>query len=186
MQKIISLFKRDYEGNRQVIDEVVPGAEWVQAGEGVSTVKMDGTCCLVREGKLYKRHTVKRGKVPPLRFIPATEVDPITGKRQGWLPVGSGPEDLWHNEALRNAGPVPRDGTYELVGPKVQGNPDTFIVHQLIEHGNQPCYAPRTFNELKVWFVDVGWDIEGVVWHHPDGRMVKIKGIDFGIKRGKA
>ena len=28
--------------------------------------------------------------------------------------------------------------------------------------------------------------IEGVVWHHPDGRMVKIKGKDFGIKRKPA
>lgn len=26
-------------------------------------------------------------------------------------------------------------------------------------------------------------DIEGIVWHHPDGRMVKIKGKDFGLKR---
>ena len=26
-------------------------------------------------------------------------------------------------------------------------------------------------------------DIEGIVWHHPDGRMVKIKGKDFGFRR---
>jgi hypothetical protein len=25
-------------------------------------------------------------------------------------------------------------------------------------------------------------DIEGIVWHHPDGRMVKIKKKDFGYK----
>jgi len=25
--------------------------------------------------------------------------------------------------------------------------------------------------------------MEGIVWHHPDGRMVKIKGVDFGINR---
>ena len=35
MQKIISLFQRNYDGDRQVRDEVVPGAEWVLAGEGV-------------------------------------------------------------------------------------------------------------------------------------------------------
>ena len=28
-------------------------------------------------------------------------------------------------------------------------------------------------------------DMEGVVWHHPDGRMAKIKARDFGIKRAK-
>jgi hypothetical protein len=26
-------------------------------------------------------------------------------------------------------------------------------------------------------------DIKGIVWHHPDGRMAKIKGKDFGINR---
>jgi len=30
MKKIISLFKRDYDSDRTVIDEVTPGAEWVQ------------------------------------------------------------------------------------------------------------------------------------------------------------
>jgi len=31
MRKIISLFQRNYEGDRLVRDECVPGAEWVQA-----------------------------------------------------------------------------------------------------------------------------------------------------------
>lgn len=31
MKKVISLFKRDYEGTRQVYDEIVAGAEWVVA-----------------------------------------------------------------------------------------------------------------------------------------------------------
>lgn len=29
------------------------------------------------------------------------------------------------------------------------------------------------------------WNVEGVVWHHPDGRMVKIKTRDFGLTRGR-
>lgn len=44
MRKVISLFKRDYEGTRLVFDEVVEGAEWVVAGEGIATRKWDGTC----------------------------------------------------------------------------------------------------------------------------------------------
>lgn len=39
MKKIISLFVRNYDGDRLVRDEIVPGAEWVVAGEGVATVK---------------------------------------------------------------------------------------------------------------------------------------------------
>jgi hypothetical protein len=37
VKKIISLFQRNYETDRRVRDEVVPGAEWVLAGEGVAT-----------------------------------------------------------------------------------------------------------------------------------------------------
>jgi hypothetical protein len=43
MRKIITLFQRNYESDRLVRDEVVPGAEWVLAGEGVATRKFDGT-----------------------------------------------------------------------------------------------------------------------------------------------
>ncbi len=37
MKKIKSLFKRNYEGNRQVYDCVVEGSEWVVNGEGSAT-----------------------------------------------------------------------------------------------------------------------------------------------------
>ena len=36
-------------------------------------------------------------------------------------------------------------------------------------------------NGLKKFF-EVNKFLEGVVWHHPDGRMVKIKRKDFGYK----
>src|SRR6185295_8258949 len=102
MRKIISLFQRNYDGDRLVRDEVVPGAEWVLAGEGIATRKWDGTCCLYKLHELFKRYEVKPGQTPPPGFVPANEVDEITGKQQGWLVVGSGPEDRWHREALEN------------------------------------------------------------------------------------
>lgn len=40
---------------------------------------------------------------------------------------------------------------------------------------------PRRFDLLREWFR--GKNIEGIVWHHPDGRMVKIKKKDFGLGR---
>lgn len=73
------------------------------------------------------------------------------------------------------------DGIYELCGPKVQGNAEKFERHVLIPHGREVLDAPRTYDELKAWLADK--DIEGIVWHHPDGRMVKIKKRDFGLKR---
>ena len=178
MKKIISLYQRNYDGDRLVRDEIVPGAEWVVNGEGVATRKWDGTCCLIRDGKLYRRYEVKKGKTPPANFEPANEVDPNTGKQQGWVPVSDDPSDQYHREAFNGQ----LDGTYELVGPKVQGNPDGFENHTLIPHGKEIIEAPRSFDALKEWLSTQ--DIEGVVWHHPDGRMVKIKAKDFGIRHG--
>lgn len=177
MKKIISLFERNYEGDRRVRDEIVPGAEWVPAGEGFATRKYDGTCCMVRDGKLWKRYEVKKGKTPPLNFEAVTEPDPNTGKQQGWVPVGDGPEDRWHREAFRSQ----EDGTYELCGPKVQGNPDGFEAHTLIPHGKDILEdAPRDYDEIREYLSKR--TIEGIVWHHLDGRMVKIKKRDFPPK----
>lgn len=191
MKKIPSLFKRDYEGTRLIYDEIVPGSEWVVKGEGVATRKYDGTCCLIKEGALFKRYELKPGKTAPEDFEPASDVDEATGKQQGWVPVGEGKEDFWHREAydnfmlmvLNDLEPKSFDGTYELVGPKIQKNPEGFERHILIPHQNAEVLpgCPRTFNELKAWLADK--NIEGVVWHHPDGRMVKIKKKDFGLNR---
>jgi len=186
MQKIISLFKRDYEGNRQIYDEIVPGAEWVQKGGGIATVKIDGTACMIKDGKLYKRYDVKRGKKQPEGFIPAQEPDSVTGHWPGWILVGNGPEDQYHREAFDNHSDLRNsEGTYELVGPKIQGNPYGLQAgHELWKHGifTFPIDAepPRTFDGLKRFFEEHP-EYEGIVWHHEDGRMVKIKRKDFGL-----
>lgn len=187
MRKIISLFQRNYDGDRLVRDEVVPGAEWVLAGEGVATEKFDGTACLIRDGRLFKRHDVKDVRKRPDDWEPAQDPDPVTGHWPGWLPVSSGkPEDKWHVEGFRNwvetHQAIP-DGTYELIGPKVQGNPYELVSHWLTPHGKVVLDdAPRTFDALRDYLANRKPDIEGIVWHHPDGRMVKIKAKDFGIR----
>lgn len=178
MQKIKSLFERNYNTDRLVNENIVPGSEWVLNGEGVATRKWDGTCCKIENGKLYKRYDAKNGKTPPVGFIPAQDPDPNTGHWPGWLLVGEGNEDKYFREAFQDHLP---DGTYELVGPKINGNKDQFNEHTLVLHGNDVLPdAPRTYHELKEWLRDK--DIEGIVWHHPDGRMVKIKRKDFGYK----
>jgi hypothetical protein len=191
MKKIISLFQRDYEGNRLVRPEIVPGAEWVLLGEGVATRKWDGTCCLVRGGRLYKRYEVKPGGTPPANFEPANEVDENTGKQQGWVPVGDGPEDKYHREAFaRTTSWI--DWTYELVGPKVQGGVEDLDQHTLLPHGkeflpNTPSHrqAMTKFNALREYFATR--EIEGIVWwrdpNDANCDKVKIKAKDFGLKR---
>lgn len=187
MKKIISLFQRNYETDYLVRDEIVTGAEWVLNGEGVATRKLDGTCCLIKEGKLYKRYTVKKNKIPPDDFIPATKRDPKTGKMEGWRPVTNSPEDKYHREAFEHNKQINQieDGTYELIGEKINGNPEYRFCrkgHILVKHGSTVYKdVPTDYKLLKEWFMHR--DIEGIVWHHPDGRMVKIKKKDFGLKR---
>ncbi|MES2889699.1 MAG: DUF5565 family protein [Pseudomonadota bacterium] len=184
MKKTASLFARNYDGDRLVRNEVVPGSEWVVSGEGTATRKFDGTCCLVRKGQLFKRYDAKAGKRPPEGFEPAQDADPVTGHWPGWVPVGEGPDDARHREALAAAGAL-EDGTYELCGPKVQSNPEGFDSHVLIRHGGETLPdCPRTFEALRAYLADRV--IEGIVWHHADGRMVKIKAKDFGLRpKGK-
>jgi hypothetical protein len=190
VKKIVSLFQRNYDGDGLVRDELVPGAEWVAAGEGKATRKFDGTCCMVRDGRLYKRYDAKNGKAPPADFEPSQEPDPVTGHWPGWVPVTNAPEDQWFREAAKvtaiEMAALPPDGTYECCGPKINGNREGLEYHVLISHGSQECPGcPVTFDGLRDFFT-ANDDIEGVVWHHPDGRMVKIKARDFGIKRRSA
>ena len=56
--------------------------------------------------------------------------------------------------------------------------------HTLVKHGLVKLNDfPRNFEGIKEYLSHN--NIEGIVWHHPDGRRVKIRGTDFGIKRGK-
>lgn len=190
MKKIPSLFIRDM--NTHLITPLVtPGCEWVINGEGVATVKYDGTSCLVRDGRLYKRYDAKHGKTPPQGFEPAqAEADPITGHWPGWLLVGDEPDSKYHNEAWETAimymGGLP-DWTYELVGPKVQSNPYNLHGHELWRHGEwdkpESLIPPRSFDELRAYFEQ--YVCEGFVWWRDindlDCDKVKIKRRDFGL-----
>jgi hypothetical protein len=186
MKKIPSVFQRNYETDRLIRDEVVPGCEWVLAGEGIATVKHDGTACLVKGGKIYARYDAKEGKAPPVGAIPCDPApDPKTGHWPHWLevmPVAN--QYRWHWEAWCDAtamGNELPEGTYELVGPKVQANPEKHPEHRLIRHGSRILEEiPRTFEGLKG--VLSALVIEGIVFHHPDGRMTKVKAKDFGLE----
>lgn len=184
MKKIPTIFERDFDGDpSRVLDKINPHAQWVHDGIGIATRKVDGTCCMVRDGRLYKRREIKAGKPTPPDFE-SCEADTVTGKVMGWLPVTDAPEDHLHREAFANHIGL-SNGTYELLGPKVQGNPERLTRHELWAHDSLEIYAdaPRDHAGLKAWLQ--GRDIEGLVWHAQDGRMAKIKLSDFGLKRGQ-
>jgi hypothetical protein len=127
-------------------------------------------------------------KPAPLDWEPCQrELDLGSGHWPGWVPVNIGPDDQYHREAWDGA-PVPPDGTYELVGPKIQGNPYGLRYHMLMPHGGGPAvllWRPedggrRTFETIKSFLE--GFGHEGIVFHHPDGRMAKIRRRDFGFR----
>ena len=180
MQKLPTIFERNPDNRREILDNPHPDCEWVFAGEGVATRKYDGTCCLIKDGVLFKRREIKSGKPQSQDFVLADK-DEVTGKTVGWVSVTDSKENRWHMEAFASV--KREDGTYELLGPKIQGNPERVIEHILLRHSLADQYAdvPRSFDELREWLTDK--DIEGLVFHHLDGRMAKIKKRDFGLKR---
>jgi hypothetical protein len=182
MKKIPSIFVRDWKGDKsRVTDECNPETLWVFNGEGVATRKYDGTAVLVEDGVLYCRYDAKNGKTPPEGFRPAQEPDIETGHWPGWVPAGSNPQYKW--QIAYHIAHLSENGTYEACGPHFQSNPENLERDLFIPHGCTRFEddVPRTFNELVEWFK--GRDIEGIVWHHPDGRMAKIKKSDFGLRR---
>lgn len=177
MKKIPTLFERG--DNHFVTRAVTPNCSWVIRGEGVATRKFDGTCCLIRGGVLYARREVHGSDPLPAGFE-LVERDPRTKKRFGWVPVDDAPQWKWHHAALEGKNLADfQDGTYELIGPKVQGNPEGVASHELVPHGClRLSNVPLSFDGLAAYFGQRP-EMEGIVWHHPDGRMCKIKRRDF-------
>lgn len=182
MKKIKSVFVRNYEGNRKVRDQVVEGSEWVLKGEGIATRKWDGLAVLIKDQQIYIRYDAKQGRTPPDSFIPCEpQPDPHTGHWPGWVLPGKG-QDKHILAYLATLDTYPADGTYEFCGPSVGTrhgpNPEFLIDNVLIPHGKDIINLPdRSFTGIKAYLRDL--PIEGIVFHHPDGRMAKIKRNDF-------
>lgn len=178
VQKIPTLFLRDPDDRRYVTHEINPAAAWVLDGEAVATRKYDGTCLMLdNDGAWWARREVKPGRQPPPGYV-EVETDPVTGKTVGWEPIEQSTfVKFWH-EAV-DTEPVSRPGTYELIGPKVNGNPEQSERHQLVAHNAADVVpdVPVTFDGLRA--VLAGLRYEGIVWHHPGGRMAKLKRRDF-------
>lgn len=180
MKKMLTIFKRNPDNMREILTEQHPDCLWVFKGEGVTTRKYDGTCVKFENGKMFKRYCLKGNRKAPEGYE-QVDFDPNTGKGFGWIPVIDTPENKYHLEVLKQGGFA--DGTYELLGPKIQGNPENWSIYEVINHDHAERYldVPLKFEYLKNWLETK--DIEGLVFQHPDGRMAKIKKSDFGLKR---
>lgn len=188
MKKIPTLFERRFIGDHDVVilNKVKPGFEWVLEGGGNATVKVDGSCCCIYKGKLYKRYDAKKGKKPPEGAIPCCDPDPVTGHWPHWVLVDARkPEDKWFIEAYENrvkksANHELEDGTYEAIGPHFQGNPYHLMADTLVRHGTVIIEVERTFNGIRDYLGN--HDMEGIVFWRDGRPKCKIKRTDFGFK----
>lgn len=209
MKKIPTLFERVYK-NHKVVDclpKVTAGTEWVLDGEGVATVKYDGSCCAIINGEFYKRYDAKNGKPVPDGAIKCQdEPDPITGHLPCWVKCDrDNPADKWFWVAYdtyrksrkietTNGGlasgkisetrefelPNLADGTYEAVGKHFNGNPYGLDFDTLVRHGEVKAYFKRTFDGIKK-FLSENY-IEGIVFWKDGQPQCKIKRSDFGFE----
>ena len=189
MKKIPTLFEREFKDHKvvKVLPKVHPGMEWVLEGEGVATVKYDGSCCAVIDGEYYKRYDCKKGKIPPEGFIPCCKPDTITGHWPGWVKVDEkNPADKWFVTAyemtvmLENYGMKLSDGTYEAVGRCFQNNPYNFTSNKLIKHGKNIIEVERTFEGIKKYLSELS--IEGLVLFRDGFLRCSIRRSDFGFE----
>lgn len=182
MKKIPTLFTREFENHRIVgiTPEITEGCEEAFY-HGAATVKIDGSCCAVIDGKFYKRYDAKKGKKPPAGAIPCCDPDPVTGHWPHWVEIDeNNPSDKWFNVAYKNLGYIPGPGTYEAIGPHFNGNPYGLIADTLEPHGFRRVTVNRDFDSIKQWLEEHGE--EGLVFWLDGEPVCKIKRTDFGFE----
>lgn len=167
------------------------GCNWVFAGEGRATEKLDGT---------NVRLTVRRGHVVRVekRRNPS-KLQKQQGIIDAWYVDADefSKEDKWIFEAVKGtdvSGWPDGEHPAEALGPNVQGNPLGLERHLCVPFNLEiPVYedVPRSFEGLKSFLEKLdskfspGHLAEGIVFHHPDGRRAKIKRKDFAWGTGQ-
>jgi len=186
LKKIPTLLKKIYENGeyKGISNEVDERFKWVLDGEGIATVKYDGSCCAIIDGKFYKRYDAKRGKKSPEGAIPCCEPDLETGHHPHWVLVDwDNPSDKWFVEAYETSiklGDDLKDGTYEAIGKHFCGNPYGYNGDFLIRHGISVVTVDRTVDGIRAFVRDN--DIEGLVFWKDGEPQCKIRKKDFGFK----
>lgn len=211
MKKIPTLFVRDYSEGGFVIPEINPVAEWVMESAYPAHRKYDGVCTgffpTVKgelrihggigsdevndpediAGAWMARREVKQGHHFPDDFE-IEQFDPQTKKTFGWIPIEYSSFYKYFQEALEGL-ETKYFGTYELCGPKVNGNPENFKKHKLVNHEQTELISNVHVLDFHEMSVEDAYEalketlgympIEGVVWRSIKHGMVKLKKRDF-------
>jgi hypothetical protein len=223
-----------------VSDSLSQDGRSVLEAQGIPTEKVDGTPCMVKDGRLLKRQDRRPSEAGTAKFtayeksLTEWQAAPNGNRPQmvwdlgedwrpppdGWIPAdapgdaahwvgwlacsATKPDDKWHLSALTadhshahllvqrgsiiQVEDVPLQQlegmTFELIGPKVQGNLYGLPAHCLMRHGSIRFTTPppTTIPELRVWFEsDLDGAVEGIVWHSAEHGMVKVHRHHLGL-----
>lgn len=185
MRKIKTIFERGTNG--KVIDKYVDDFTPDLLIGANATEKVDGTNVRVT----VRNHTAVRLEK---RRNP-DKIQKHKGIIEPWY-VDAGmfdPQDKWIVDALKNTDLSEiSDGEWsgEALGTDIQGNPLQLSINRILFFtlDQAPVYTnvPTDYQGLKEWlpgtFSIYGHgNIEGIVWHCPNGDMYKIKAKDFDI-----
>jgi hypothetical protein len=185
MEKIYTIFDRDWEGNRKVVDKVINNLP-----EGaVATEKVDGTNVRLTVRNHILVRVEKRVNPSPVQKVKGI-VDPWYMDADEYSPA-----DKYIYEAVRSTDLTEvEDGEWsgEAIGEKIQGNPLKIISHKVILFSVAKVRetlaipdAPTSYKEVKEWLpkqkskINKEVGIEGVVWWKENEPVGKIKLKDF-------
>jgi hypothetical protein len=193
MIKIPTLFYRDPNNLSLVSQDLNPESHWVlsERDEAIATLKRDGvnvrvvitrtgphTTCLLEK----RRNPTRKQKLEGMRpyYVPTSRQNPedehlFAAFDATNYDMPDWPDGAWPCEAL---------------GPKIQGgveSPEDYYLYpfsldpEFIRDPISDGYTPAdAWHALRMFFGENL--IEGIVWHHKDGRMAKIKRRDFGYR----
>lgn len=186
-RKMPALFVIDRDKHIATKD-VNPAAKWVFNEPATATLKKDGTAILVdADGAVFARRAVKKGKKAPVGFRLA-EFDPVTGHSFGVEPMETSGFRKFFEEALAGHPDPLAPGTFELVGPKINGNPEMLDKHVIMRHGDdridfldmRTLDPKNAFDTLLPFFENFkAKGVEGIVWWGEGGKRAKLRVKDF-------
>lgn len=164
MHKIPVVFK--FDEKHKVVPMLNPAAKWILEEPVIAHRKYDGTCMFFDGAEWFARREVKPQAELPKDFILA-EIDQNTNKQFGWVPATTSPFKKFFDEALLYP-PMDCDiidqrsglyeaGTYELIGPNINANPENLKKHRLMPHARA-----EQLGNIQILELDLAQDVEEV------------------------
>jgi hypothetical protein len=194
MKKMTTLYKQQFtklpDNKGRIFSglskETNPENDWVFTDPTVVAYrKLDGASAAIINGNIYSRYMSRQRKNTaaqvPLNGIPAQlNIDEATQTHPYWVPAEAKGTGKHHYNAFINQPGLP-DGTYELIGPSINGNPDDVVINTLMSHNADSLLVklPEVITReiLKQLIISQPW--EGLVFRNSNDDMCKLRRVDF-------